>query len=293
MTLNLEVANPVNFHFCTLGMGTINYRGAARRLANEASSTGLFVKSFGHDEKYLRKNVRAFWSRHRSVLKPRVPGFGWWIWKPTYISAILKSIPENDVLMYLDAGSYIGTTSEDKEVLRKYLELAALHHVVGSSSQSFSDEEYCSKGYLDFLSVSEADRKSNQFWAGFLIVKNSNEGRKLVERWRELTCERNHGYLLPVRDCDLEVPGFIHHMYDQALLSPLLKKSNAIDVFVGDRTSDAAIRMSRHRFAFKVGEERKLVVLTFRALSQMSRVNLGIQRRIIRNSLTIRPSSHS
>ncbi len=293
MTLNLQVDNPVNFHFCTLGMGTINYRGAARRLANEAFRTGLFVNSFGHDEKYLCENAQVFWSRHRSVLKPRVPGFGWWIWKPTYISTMLDSIPENDVLMYLDAGSYIGTTPEDKKVIRKYLELAALHHLVGSSSQSFSDEDYCSKGYLDFLSVSESNRKSNQFWAGFLIIKNSEEGRKLVERWRELACEKNHSYLVPIRDSDSEVPGFIHHMYDQALLSPLLKKSGAVDVYVGDRTSDAAIKMSRHRFAFKVGEERKLVVLAFSFISQMSRVYLAIQRRVFRNSLTIRPTSHS
>jgi hypothetical protein len=288
----LSISKDIKFHFRTIGMGTINYRQGARRLAGEASSTGLFSSSLGHDEEFLVNSCKTFWKDHQTILKARVPGFGWWLWKPTYIRTVLQSLPENDVLMYLDAGSQIGQKKDDLNSILQYLELARKNDVVGSNNQPFVEEFYSSLDYLDLLELETPHRMSAQFYAGFLIVKNSERGRQLVSEWEEYSCKMNHRYFFIDESAKREIPGFVHHMYDQALLSPLLKKYEASNIEVGDKSIEAPIRMLRHRYAFSVSETNHLIVAFYQTIAFLSRVNLAIQRRIFRNTLNLRPHRH-
>ncbi len=280
------------FHFCTIGLGTINYRGAARRLAREAFETGLFSSSYGNDEKFIRENCPLFWEQHKSILKARVPGFGYWLWKPTYISKVLDLIPENDVLLYLDSGSSIGKSLEDRLELMRYMNLGKVNDLVGSNSQSFKEKYYCSSDYLDFRQTKDSDRESNQFYGGFLIVKNSERGRSLVEEWRRVACQENHRLYFMNSGFASQIDGFVHHMYDQALLSPLLKSYAASNVLVGDKFIDAPVRMIRHRFAYKVSERNPAIVGFYKSAGFFSKVYLAVQRRTLRKTQNLCQLEH-
>lgn len=282
----------VNFHFRTIGLGTINYRKAAKRLAREATGSGLFKTSYGRDETYLMNYCGPFWYSHRTVLKARVPGFGWWIWKPAYIASELKSIPTGDILMYVDAGSYIGQSQSDIQEIRRYLQAAMIDDVVGSSNQPFIEERYSAREYLDYIQLGESARKSNQFYAGFLIVKNSVRGEALLQDWQDLSCMSNHRFFFNPPNREREVPDFVHHMYDQAVLSPLLKKYSARDVRVGDKSIQAPIRMLRHRYSYKVGEKNLSIIIYFQIIAFFSKLKLAFLRRLFRNSLNLRPGQH-
>lgn len=292
MKFDTDKLEDTNFHFCTIGLGTSNYRKAAKRLAREALATGLFKSSQGNDEIYLKKNCNQFWKNHKSILKARVPGFGWWIWKPTYILSILESLPVDDVLMYLDAGSYIGKSEKDIREIREFLHFAELNDSVGSSNQPFIEESYSSKEYLDHIQLEDSARKSNQYCAAFLIVKNSEKGKSLIKEWQRLCCQSSHKFYFIASGTKIEPPNFVHHMYDQAILSPLLKKYSTIDLDVGDKSVQGSIRLLRHRYAFSYGEKNLFVVSFFRAISLLSKIYLAAQRKIFRNTLNLRPGDH-
>lgn len=281
----------MDWHFRTIGMGTINYHKAASRLAREVESTGLFSSSIGHDEEFLKNHTTEFWQNHKDVLKARVPGFGWWIWKPEFIGQCLEEIPEGDGILYLDAGSHVAHSSAAVQEIQKMLILASEDSVVAAHGQTFVELNYSSSELMDLLGLTNSQRKAPQHWAGFLLVLNNKKGRKFVGDWRHLTCANHHEYLIPSRS-SLQDHDLIHHMYDQAILSCLVKSTKQTSIEIGDRQLDGAIRGIRHRYGYGIDENRSIVIFMYQLIAVASRIRLAIEHRVFRDSLSKRPSNH-
>jgi hypothetical protein len=281
----------MNWHFRTIGMGTINYRKAASRLAREVDSTGLFKSSFGSSEEFLRNRSTEFWKNHEEVLKARVPGFGWWIWKPEFIRICLEDIPKGDGLFYLDSGSSVSRDENALSEIRKMLELAQESSVVAAHGQTFLELNYSSSELMNLLNLSEAQRNSPQHYAGFLLTVNDDKGKGLVKNWCRLACANQHEYLFPSNRsaADLEL---IHHMYDQAILSSLIKSNGLTSIEIGDKQNKGAVRVIRHRYAYGVDEKSSAVIFFYKLIGFASKVRLAIEHRIFRDSLSKRPSDH-
>lgn len=265
------------WHFRTIGLGTINYRRASKRLAKEASSLGLFETSKGYDEKYIRKFSPDFWNAHKNMLRARNPGFGWWVWKPEFIRMCLERLPEDHGVMYSDAGNYIGTTPSDSQNISIYLNLASKHNVIGSNSQDFIEKDWSSPDLMNLLDLDASDRNSNQFLGGFLLVTNTPEGRNFVSKWSKLVCIENHRFLMPSLNSN-DSPNNSSH--DQSILSCLLKKASKPSVYIGDKTKLGSIRAVRHRFGFPFHDANKSSVVIFKTIFFLSRIRLGLERRI-------------
>ena len=196
-------------------------------------------------------------------------------------------IPENHGLLYLDAGSWISQQSQDLAMVSTFFELATRETLLGSNSQNYIEEEYCSTEMMDFLGLENDKRKSNQFQAGFLIIINNKKGREFVANWSELLCKDEHKYLL--HRSSVETPNLVlrHHMYDQAVFSCLMKKNNATSVPMGDRSSENAIRAIRHRYAYGVNESNRFKIIFFNLLGFLSQTRLYLLRKFTRNHLLI------
>ena len=89
-------------HFVTFGGGP-GWRDAARRLAAQAEKSAVFhsVHTFTDEDLQTRvPDIIPYWpfiaSNHR--------GFGYWIWKPCLIGAVMDQAEAEDVVFYLDAG---------------------------------------------------------------------------------------------------------------------------------------------------------------------------------------------
>lgn len=279
------------WHFRTIGMGTINYRAAAKRLAREAFATGIFETSVGHDEKFLKRELPDHWIKHERVLKARIHGFGWWVWKPEFIRVSLSKIPAGEGLLYLDAGSFISPNPIDLDLLIQYLNIAMNESVVGSNSQDFLEENYTSAEILDKLDLSNADRKSNQFYGGFLMLRNDTKANDLVNEWSKLICKDNHNYLLPKRSSS-DSEEFVHHAHDQAILSCLLKNMSVKSVKIGDKGSNGCIRLVRHKYGFKYLKPRPTVKYLYKTIDLFSRIKLAIERRFFKQFRTIPTINH-
>jgi len=265
------------WHFRTIGLGTINYRVASKRLAKEVSSLRLFATSKGYDEKYLRKFSPDFWKAHKNMLKARNPGFGWWVWKPEFIRMCMERIPEGHGVMYSDAGNYIGTTPSDSENISVYLNLASKHNVIGSNSQDFLEKDWSSPDLMNLLKLDASARNSNQFLGGFLLVTNTSEGRDFVSKWANLVCIENHKFLMSSLNSKYSS---INSSYDQSILSCLLKKASKPSVYIGDKIKLGSIRAVRHRFGFPFHDANKSSVVIFKTIFFLSRIRLALERRI-------------
>lgn len=282
----------MKWHFRTIGMGSINYRLASRRLAIEATSTGLFQTSQGLTESEFAKLSPIFWQQHRNVLKPRVPGFGWWVWKPYFILETLLALPEGDGLLYLDAGSVIKQDAKSIAEIQKHMALTVLQGVTGSNSDSYEEQMYSSNDILNHFSLSNSQRLDSQYYGGLLYVINTQEGRHFVREWCRLVCEEEHRWLLPKEFVVPNHVDFHHHMHDQAILSCMMKAGSKIPVEVGNEGVEGPIRLARHRYGYSFFERRVLVRLPFEVINLLQRYFLALQRRILRKSMTRRPKSH-
>jgi len=282
----------MEWHFRTIGMGTLNYRIAARRLAAEASSTGLFVTSEGFSESFLKDSSPDFWLDHRKVLSAKTPGFGWWVWKPEFIWKSLTSIPEGDGLLYLDAGSFIGRDAQSVSSIASFIQITSQSGISASNNQPFIEKYYSSTRFMNHVNLAQQDRNSNQFWAGCLFLVNIESTRNLIQQWKYLCCVNDHDFLLAKANSVDEVPGFVHCMHDQAILSALLKNAQVHVIEVGDRDRDGAIRGLRHRFGYAFEEDRYHKKVFFLLLDFSSRVKLYLLRRIFRGSRIEKPFPH-
>ena len=281
----------MNWHFRTLGMGTINYRKAAKRLAKEVESTGLFESSIGRNEEFLKNYSKEFWENHKDTLKARVPGFGWWIWKPEFIRLCLEEIPKGDGLFYLDSGSIVSADEHGLTEIRGMLELAREKSVVIAHGQSFVELSYSSSELMDLLDLSETHRNSPQHYAGFFLAVNDSKGTSLAQEWCRLACANQHEYLFPSNRSDPDSK-LIHHMYDQAILSCLIKSNGVTSIEIGDKQKKGAVRVIRHRYAYAVTEKRRTVIYWYRAIAFGSKLRLAVEHRIFRDSLSKRPTNH-
>jgi hypothetical protein len=280
------------WHFRTIGLGTVNYRAAAKRLASEAWSTGLFETALGYDEKYLKINSPLFWNNHKAILKPRTHGFGFYIWKPFFIKLELSKIPENHGLMYCDSGNLISNHESDLNTLKSYFNLASNINLVGSNSQRFVEKDWSPNDLMDYLGLSDEDRSSKQFLGGFLLITNTPEGRAFITKWANLTCQDNHQFLL-ANTIDGISRDIKNLSYDQAILSCLLKSESKPAVQIGDKVTQGCVRAARHRYGYSLESNNFIIKSWFIFIALASRIKLAFERRIYKKSIYPQIPIHS
>ncbi len=79
-------------------------RAAVKRLAREARGTDSFSSIFTYTDRSLYREYPHLRLEIESLSKRFVKGYGLFIWKILIIQELLNKIPENSVLLYLDAG---------------------------------------------------------------------------------------------------------------------------------------------------------------------------------------------
>lgn len=128
--------------------------------------------------------------RHGDFIQDNPQGFGLWIWKPTIILQRLQEIPENDVLLYCDAGMHL-----NRHGLRCYYEylskLNTYNMVVFSLPDVYKAQTYVKRDAVNAYFPEFAYQLDPYHYAGFMLLKNTPITRQVIREWREL-CEDEH-----------------------------------------------------------------------------------------------------
>lgn len=203
----------------SFGAGSLAYRRAAKRVAEDAGQFGLITENIAAGLHTLEKIN----DQRLAQVDFSSRGFGFWAWKPFLIKkAMVEAEPSVEVICYLDAGFHVNFNSHSEIRLQEYVEIAVEAGALTFESGPFAEEKFCKMDVLEELGVSQEHRRSNQLAGGLFLIRRDQ--LDFVEKWCELVSKPEM-----VDDSPSLRPNantFIEHRHDQALFSILSKRSN-------------------------------------------------------------------
>lgn len=209
-----------DLHFLLFGDGSPQMRGAARRLERQASRTGLFRTVRRYSLTEIRDRHRPFWRRHGAFLLRHGRGCGYFLWKPFLVATALSELPDDDFLIYADAGcEFVSANVAD---LLDFLPTEPTEDLSAIPLDASHPTVRWTHGFcLSRIDSSDRYLDRPQFAGSMLFVKNTAAARELMAHWLEYSVCADYGCLID-RAGEHERPEFQEHRHDQAILSLLV-----------------------------------------------------------------------
>lgn len=219
--------------FVTFGGGP-PWREGVQRLTAQARRLGLFRRVHSFDDLNVRAQVPAL-EPHWPFISSHPRGFGYWIWKPAIVTAIMDQADPPDVVCYLDSGCELlpGGAPE----LGRMIDFAASQGAMMldyARYPIFGPLFWCKPELWEepeLSALTPADRPHvPMVSAGSFLLSVTPRNRELLATWLSLAT-RDGGHLVddtPPR----RPPGalFFEHRHDQAILS-LLKHTAGLPTY--------------------------------------------------------------
>ncbi len=86
------------------------YEKTRERYANELQSKNIFDKVIQYKPEDFDED---FILKHKNFIDSNPTGYGYWIWKPYFVSKALDTMDDGDILVYGDAGNDMPGDRED------------------------------------------------------------------------------------------------------------------------------------------------------------------------------------
>ena len=198
----------------------INYASDSyRRYQRYNSKTGLSRGGFDKVIEYSPGDIDLQYYNNNKTIFDEKRGAGLWLWKPYIILKTLGSMADGDYLFYADSGSYF---------IRPVDHLISCLETDNNEIMTFDTPllniQFAKSGFIDSLGPGlENWLYSTQVMAGFILVKNTENTRRLMAEFLAL-CEREELISYPVNEPQHK--HFIAHREDQTILSYLIWKNN-------------------------------------------------------------------
>ena len=164
------------------------------------------------DEDNRLARYKNFISENRAK-KYTSKGFLWYTWKPWVLLRTIIDLKENEVFVYLDAGTEV--PREGKNNFKILIELARNNGTFFFRNPQII-RDYTRPEVLGFFSSDTIDFDINQIAAGVLFIRNDFQTRELLREWCRLSMF-NNGYLF-------DDEGYVNHRHDQSVLSIIIQK---------------------------------------------------------------------
>ena len=221
---NVDVVDE-HIHVITFAAGSSGYRSTMKRLTDECSASGYFQTVKGHDDSSLQRDYPDFYFRLMSFVQQHPRGFGLWVWKPFLVMKTLESLPEDALLLYLDAGCSINASQLSIKRWNEYLGLVRRTNVLAFQLDGvgFSEKAWNRKDLVDLIGLDKNDLETNQIEPGVVFYKNTRETREFVKEWFRLCTQDDYRFLKDPDSLE-QFPEFREHRWDQSIFSVLYKK---------------------------------------------------------------------
>ena len=214
--------------FISFGGPTEGYRNLVHRVCQQSVGLGFFTHIMGFTDIDLKRDPD-FWTKHGDFIEHNKRGYGYWLWKPYLINLVLEHLNENDVLVYIDAGSTINPNGLPR--LNEYVDLLNnSDYGVLSFQLSWWPEKCWTKRILLEYFGFDADNEtlnSGQCLGGLQVIKKNKHSVELVSKWFELASIYQ---FIDDTKISNENSEFMEHRHDQSIYSLLVKKYGSIKV---------------------------------------------------------------
>jgi len=179
------------------------------------------------DEDFIKK-VGSVWGMARG---------GYWVWKPYIIYEKLKTLKDNDILVYVDAGCSINHRANAKKRFNEYIEMVN-NHWTGllrfQLGDNCKEEFYTNKHFLNYFESRYAVKvdeylQHNQLLSGILIMRKTSFVMNFFAEHLKMLSED------PTIHTDVHTTENENHRHDQSVMSMLYKYMNG-DLIIPDET---------------------------------------------------------
>jgi len=220
----------MNLHLVYFGDN--NFSIGKNRIRRQAENFGVFKSIFEFGEDDL---TGEFWEQHASkMMQVRVgmPSrrYGYYACKAYFVEKALKSIPEGDVLLYVDSGCELNKNGLEK--LNQYYEECLENNAVFFSLDLPEIQWTKMDTYRRIVGEDNDYMLTRQIISGIFLLKHNSLMLEIVEKWKNLCIEDGGKYL---DDSASELDNheiFIENRHDQSILSLLMKVHSQNDDFV-------------------------------------------------------------
>jgi len=216
-----HVTEKINFskNLTFITYGDITFENSRNRLVKEAQDTGIFKRCIGYTPDDLDEEFKA---SCKSLLSHRKGG-GYWCWKPHIVLKTMQSIPENEWILYADAGCTL--IQDRKDQIFEQIAFMDSHNKLVSAYQMNHLEKTWTKGDLfDYFGIIENKdiKDTGQYVGGVFLVKNHEKTQRLFEMMVKIMSEQPS----LIDDSPSSISNdvsFNEHRHDQSLFSIIMK----------------------------------------------------------------------
>lgn len=178
--------------------------------------------------------------KHNRELFTGGRGYGYWIWKPYIILQELQDLPEEDILIYSDAGRNTDLYFYDYAITVRPNILFDITHDFVSWAWGASIGKWCKRDVFVAMNCDTPDYHRAEKVSGFFSIRNTVISRNLLTEWLYWCTQRaisgNRSQWLIVDSANIfsdpddpnkpidNLPGYCGHRHDLSILSILLCK---------------------------------------------------------------------
>lgn len=253
-------------HLVSFADGTPSIVAAGERLFTQAKNSTWFDSVTIWDLNKIKILDQAWHLKHHNFIKENRRGFGYWIWKSKIIHLMMEIVPKDDLIVYLDAGCEINTQGHEK--FKDYLEIAKALEIFCFYLDGLNYQiiQWTKKELLDKFHIYIEDTLvfQPQIEAGFLVLRNSENCKKLIKKWSTLSTEDNYILSNDIITCS-QSQDFVENRHDQAILSLLLYTADFGCTIRNENYFPNAWKKNTHPLHYPIA--------AFRNLSGTSRIN--------------------
>lgn len=215
----------MNLHLTYFGDN--NFSIGKRRIRTQAENFGVFKSVLEYGEQDLENNT--FWETYaKPMMKPRVGMqrryYGYYACKPYFILQALNSIPENDVLLYVDSGCELNKNGLEK--LQQYyaecLDTEGVFFTLDLPEIQWTKMDT----YRYIMGDDDEYLMTRQIISGIFFLKNTSMIKELVQKWMDICVEDGGRYLDDSSSTLSNANIFRENRHDQSIWSLILKKKS-------------------------------------------------------------------
>ena len=196
------------------------YHGLQKGLCKEARKFGWDIIG------YTKENiVNDPWYISNYTLLSYPRGAGYWAWKPYLIYKTMEVVPKDDIILYCDAS--VRFRYEPTEFIINEVTKSSIFTL----ATGFKNRDWCKRDCFVLMNCDSVKYwELHGLWAGVIGIKNNDYAKGFILDWMRY-CNNYDIISDKPSEIKMNLPGFVDHRHDQAILTNLVEMYNIKPIF--------------------------------------------------------------